>query len=283
MSSKPKRVLNYGDAVLNDSDVELLKTDDWLNDAVIEFYFEYCRRERFQGLEEVLLVSPSVAYWVAHCPDEEDAKSTLEPLELTRRALIVLPVCNNPDVEAAEGGSHWSTLIYDREANVFEYYDSLGDANEPSARELADAVAPYLGASSPPLHRRQHTPQQINSVDCGVYVLAIADAACMHYQMMQNHRARQAQSQGGQASTPSASSTQSTGAQQEASSAPPPPLPEFIERLVTPASVSELRVSTHALIQRLSQSQPPPHDPLDDATTAAALEYENNTGSHSDL
>lgn len=88
---------------------------------------------------------------------------------------------DNPDVEAAGGGSHWSLLVYFCHACIFRHYDSsTGRASRTAAARLHRAVRDVLapGGTPCPLQHVQAMPQQENGYDCGIYVLAMTDALC---------------------------------------------------------------------------------------------------------
>lgn len=148
---------------------------------------------------------------------------------------------NNSDVGQAEGGSHWSLLVFRRgkksrtrqsrelgdggrvgsergsqaeedgadaenaeEEDSFLHYDSAGGVNARAADALAAAVAPWTrgsgyereaktsggevegegeggggaGAATRVNHMPEAAPRQANGHDCGLYVLAVADAVC---------------------------------------------------------------------------------------------------------
>jgi sentrin-specific protease 8 len=100
-------------------------------------------------------------------------------------------VNNNPFVDVAEGGSHWSLLVLERQRSGGEFWhvDSMGDTNEAAAKQLAATLASGLdlravasdddGATCS--FHAARVPQQRNGFDCGVHVLAaaaaVADAA----------------------------------------------------------------------------------------------------------
>lgn len=108
-------------------------------------------------------------------------------------------VNNNRDVSKANGGSHWSLLVYTRgrenehvrsskgRADVFAHFDSAGGINRGAADALAHAVAPWLGspgaraAAETVNHAPAAAPRQTNGYDCGLYVLAAADAVCAQH------------------------------------------------------------------------------------------------------
>ncbi|PKI52018.1 NEDD8-specific protease 1 [Punica granatum] len=174
-SSADDKILSYNDVVLRRSDLDILSGPCFLNDRIIEFYFSYLSSSH--PSEDILLVPPSIAFWITNCPDAEDLKDFVAPLKLSDKELVIFPVNNNDDVEQAEGGSHWSLLAYMRKANLFVHHDSSGRMNEPYARQLYKAVIKYLSVSGSVSDAKfQHwsgSPQQLNGYDCGLYVTAI--------------------------------------------------------------------------------------------------------------
>ncbi|KAI7996146.1 NEDD8-specific protease 1 [Camellia lanceoleosa] len=159
---------SYNDVVLRRSDLDILSGPYFLNDRIIEFYFSYL--PSCYPSEEILLVSPSIAFWIANCPDIESLKDFIEPLNLSK----------------AEGGNHWSLLVFERNANVFMHHDSYGGLNAGHAKQLYRAIVGYMGipdiASACKYVEYSKTPQQVNGYDCGLYIAAIAKAICSWYE-----------------------------------------------------------------------------------------------------
>ncbi|PNW89020.1 hypothetical protein CHLRE_01g055050v5 [Chlamydomonas reinhardtii] len=209
MKKGERKVLDYGDVLLREADVELLEGPHWLNDQIVSFYFEYLEREALPAtsaaaaISGVLLLPPATSFLLMHAgPDM--AGDILGPLKPHSRGLVLLPVNDNPDVDRAAGGSHWSLLVFHRPSNTLRHYDSSGGSgNAAAAKRLAAAVGPALqppgaggggsgssgsgssgtgssGASGggPRFVEVVDTPRQCNGYDCGVYVLAVARAAC---------------------------------------------------------------------------------------------------------
>ncbi|KAK6926844.1 hypothetical protein RJ641_008563 [Dillenia turbinata] len=117
-----KKILSYNDVVLRQSDLGILGGPFYLNDRIIEFYFSYL--SSCYSSKEILLVPPSIAFWIANCPDTESLGGFLEPLKLSEKEVVIFPVNDNDDVSQAEGGSHWSLLAFNRTANDFVHHDS---------------------------------------------------------------------------------------------------------------------------------------------------------------
>jgi len=98
-SAMDDKVLDYGDCLLRVRDVALLTGPHWLNDAIMNFYFEFLRREGAQADEphdgEVALVDASVSFLVANVSPDE-ARAILEPLGVRRAKLALFLVRQKP-------------------------------------------------------------------------------------------------------------------------------------------------------------------------------------------
>ncbi|TPX35243.1 hypothetical protein SmJEL517_g02255 [Synchytrium microbalum] len=166
--------LSYGDVQLSRDDVELLKAPNWINDSLIEFYYEYLERELFPTSSGICFLRPALVQLIAHQEDPTQLKHAL-PTDLQHQRAIFCPLTDVTDNSA--GGSHWSLLVFFRDTNTFYYYDSYGNYNVPSAKyKLAKLYAAFTNdTSSAPAFAEVTTPSQINGYDCGCYVLAISD------------------------------------------------------------------------------------------------------------
>lgn len=181
-----------GDITLHAHDVATLRPGGWLGDMVIAYFFERLAGSAGGG---VVLLEPSTAFTAATLGDADVLREMLSvaptggatPLadELAAANLVLIPVNDNEDPDAAEGGGHWSLLVFRRHgqeggAARFEYYDSLLASNLAHAKRVAATLAPLLlpqtaGDSAGRLPVAcLPTPQQANGHDCGVYVIAIA-------------------------------------------------------------------------------------------------------------
>ncbi|KAG7035453.1 NEDD8-specific protease 1, partial [Cucurbita argyrosperma subsp. argyrosperma] len=183
-SEGDEKILSYNDVVLRKSDLDILNGPCYLNDRIIEFYFSYlctCHPS-----EDILLSPPSIAFWIMNCPDTDGLKDFLQPLNLLDRNLVIFPVNDNNDVNKAEGGNHWSVLVFYREANLFVHHDSCKGVNNSSAKRLYRAVARFMGVtnstSEPSFVECSESPQQVNGHDCGLYVTAISRSICRWYE-----------------------------------------------------------------------------------------------------
>jgi sentrin-specific protease 8 len=182
-SAADEKILSYNDVVLRRSDLDILGGPYYLNDRIIEFYLSYLSSGH--PSRDILLVPPSIAFWIMQCPVAEALGDFLEPLHLSDKALALFPINNNEDVNMAEGGSHWSLLAYYCNANLFVHHDSFGGINAPPAKKLYKAVVGYMGLSESGSKARYlectDSPRQRNGYDCGLYVTAIARVICDWY------------------------------------------------------------------------------------------------------
>ncbi|GAX78689.1 hypothetical protein CEUSTIGMA_g6127.t1 [Chlamydomonas eustigma] len=181
------KVLSFGDVVLRQSDLWLLQGPHWLNDQIIAFFFEYVAQNKFRLISDVILLLPgAISFLLANCGPTE-AGLILEPLQVSSKSVILFAVNDNTDLEAAGGGSHWSLLVYYSGADTFRHYDSApGRGSRSAATRLHRVVQKVLAPAGQecPLVHVSEMPQQENGHDCGVYVMAMADAICAHSQQM---------------------------------------------------------------------------------------------------
>ncbi|GLJ13047.1 hypothetical protein SUGI_0204050 [Cryptomeria japonica] len=172
-----EKVLSYGDVILRKSDLKILRGPYHLNDRIIEFYFCYLSNSISPTIN---FVAPSVSFWILNVPDVDSIKLFVDPLKLPEKELVLFPINDNENFSLAEGGTHWSLLVYDRKKNVFEHYDS-SSINKSYARKLFTNIKDFMGPSSASATFIEHfTPRQRNGHDCGLYVLAIAKEICSY-------------------------------------------------------------------------------------------------------
>ncbi|VVB16690.1 unnamed protein product [Arabis nemorensis] len=178
-TSGDDKILRFDDVVLRRSDLDILNGPNFLNDRVIEFYLSFL--STVHTSPTISLIPPSIAFWISNCPDTESLKDFMKPLGLHDKDLLIFPVNDNLDVELAEGGLHWSLLVYYREANSFFHHDSLMGMNSRNAKQLFKAVSPFVSNGDAAYRECIDTPLQKNGYDCGVFVLAIARVICQWF------------------------------------------------------------------------------------------------------
>ena len=151
-----KEVLTYEDIVLRVSDSDILEGPYYLNDQIIAFYFGYLSSSCDSN--DILLVPPSVSFWLANCK-EEALKDIIEPLKLSSKKLVLFTVNDNDDLSGGDSGTHWSLLVYDRSSNTFSHHDSMEGVNNSHAMKLYEAVKGFMGPTAKPNTASSSTPK----------------------------------------------------------------------------------------------------------------------------
>ncbi|PRP89434.1 hypothetical protein PROFUN_01297 [Planoprotostelium fungivorum] len=166
-------VITYHDVTLYPEDVNLLKRPNWLNDNIMSFYFEYLTFERFKDQRQnFAFIHPSTVFMTTFMSGSEISE-VLSALDLTSKSLVFLPINNNRDVNKM-GGSHWSLLVFNHHDRAFHHYDSSSGMNSSAAQNVAAKLSSLLPVASAKVEE-EVSPQQSNSYDCGVYVLALSE------------------------------------------------------------------------------------------------------------
>jgi len=175
--------LTYYDVRLTVEDINCLK-DDWLTDNNIAFYEEYLEHAELVKYpsSKIILLRPSISYLIAYAQDLSAIASALPPLR--EASHIFLPINDNPNPEVAEGGTHWSLLVVGVANRVAFHYDSLQEGNNAQARDITRRLEVLLNKRLG-FFGLPDTPQQENSMDCGMHV-------CMTMYHLLVHRLLQA-------------------------------------------------------------------------------------------
>jgi sentrin-specific protease 8 len=99
--------------------------------------------------------------------------------DFTKTTHIFLPINDCNDVEAREGGSHWSLLLMSVIDGVAFHYDSLNGMNEGHAGKVSHNMSILLGKQMT-FTNLNETPQQSNQSDCGVFVCLQLEFLLLH-------------------------------------------------------------------------------------------------------
>jgi sentrin-specific protease 8 len=183
----PRAVI--GDCICTERDVNTLLPKAWLGDQVISYLLQHFARHLDAAQDSrTLLLEPSITFTMAivgsaeavrevlSANDTELRKSGATPLteQLAVADTVIMPVNDNGDASALEGGSHWSLLVFRRRGGEegrprFEHYDSCHHANLQQAKTIMRAVAALL---LPPAQARgtiqlvkMDSPQQANGFE----------------------------------------------------------------------------------------------------------------------
>uniref|UniRef100_A0A6V7IS39 Ubiquitin-like protease family profile domain-containing protein n=1 Tax=Bracon brevicornis TaxID=1563983 RepID=A0A6V7IS39_9HYME len=174
MQQIDETILSYYDVLIRRSDLETLDDRSWLNDTIIGFYFDYLERTRATKLSstKVVLVSPELTQ-LMKMTEPEDYISIIGDRIKRDTDFIFFPL-NNSEERMDMGGSHWSLLIYSKTEFACFHFDSSCNANAEIAAKFSMKIFAFLGVARAYV-RSVHCPQQVNSYDCGIYVLTFAE------------------------------------------------------------------------------------------------------------
>ena len=171
--------INYRDAVLERSDLASFAPPHWLNDRALHFAMKLLEDD---STVKWLLVDPAVyAFLMLQCDfDDEDEVSDLRRgLVFPGEERVLVTVVSDASTLHVGGGSHWSLLVYDVEADTARHYDSMGrSANESKARQCAERLRVCFERETVTFETVE-TPRQTNAYDCGAYALAVCRALMM--------------------------------------------------------------------------------------------------------
>ncbi|KAK5137660.1 hypothetical protein LTR08_007955 [Meristemomyces frigidus] len=160
--------LSYHDVRLTREDIDCIK-NDWLTDNAIAFWEEYLEHEKLGEYPKanIVLLRPSMAFLIMKTQDPLSLKSALP--DFNNVTHIFLPVNDCRTVDVAEGGSHWSLLLVSVTDGVAFHYDSMSPSNLQEAKLVAHRISQLIGKPFKFINL-EDSPQQENSMDCGVYV-----------------------------------------------------------------------------------------------------------------
>lgn len=164
-------------------DLSTLSDGQWLNDNVIDFYFN-------------LFTSGNVFGWTTHfyttLKDRGYAGvarwAKRKKVDVTSKDLILVPINIM--------GTHWALAVVDNVRHQFKYYDSLSSHGNPQALQLlrqymtaeAEKQKSSIDYSSYSVLASEKAPQQLNGYDCGVFMCTCAKFLANGYQLTYGQR-----------------------------------------------------------------------------------------------
>lgn len=160
---------------ITQDDLDRLKPTKWLNDELINVYFQFIQEHTKQDLKIGILSS--------HFP----VKLQQEPYQYisirnwSKKAKFETISTNKIFIPIHVAGNHWTLAVINFIDKRFEYYDSLGGKNNELLTKLRQYVKDealfYNAISDYDLDKwinytpsRKNIPQQENKNDCGVFV-----------------------------------------------------------------------------------------------------------------
>lgn len=176
--------------VLHQCDIDTVFPGRWLNDQIIEYALQRFgdpsnpgQAEREKKHSVAVLVPPSTSQLFLHAP--EVAAGIARDLHLDISAGPILFCLNNAtDVTLPLSGTHWTALVVVTETHGATrkvrhlHYDSMrGRANDHIAERMSDTLRAVFGTRDAALeHVVSLNGRQENAHDCGVFLLAVAQA-----------------------------------------------------------------------------------------------------------
>lgn len=181
--------LSFHDSLLRDSDLSIIRNNEWINDSIITFWFEYLERVKYKDLRSrVSFIGTEVAQLIKsadsyYSSTKSVVSSILDSMSLPDKELILIPLNDHSSRSMTAGGSHWTLIAITRtperpQTFRFSHIDSMdSDQNQYAAHQIYHVLCEVLTFSPQTVNRSQCT-RQLNSYDCGIHVMANADAVC---------------------------------------------------------------------------------------------------------
>lgn len=164
-------------------DLSTLSDGQWLNDNVIDFYFN-------------LFTNSNVFGWTTHFYTTLKERgyagvarwSKRKKVDVTSKDLILVPINIM--------GTHWALAVVDNRNKQFQYFDSLSSHGNPQAllllRQYMSAEAEKqkspIDYSAFKIRPSEKAPQQLNGYDCGVFMCTCAKFLAKGYKLTYGQR-----------------------------------------------------------------------------------------------
>jgi len=170
---------DYYDVEIYESEMGVLSGRGWLTDNLVSAYFRYMEVDKYKDMKKTtLFMDATVTSYAVREDDVEDFADIFEESEIHKKQRIFFPM-NDSDGLKANGGTHWTLLVFDRDRGSFFHYDSSkGSRNDANVKKLIKKLLPLLklaDADKCTLENVKSCPQQENSYDCGLFVCKFAD------------------------------------------------------------------------------------------------------------
>lgn len=172
------------------TDLKIIKellSKEWISDDTLNSYLEILNNHLCKKSDRSFLIINPIIVQAVKCLN--DCNFLLDPLKIKQYEIIVMPVNDSKQRSVADGGTHWSLLIMDRNSQSFYHIDSLNNSqNIADAQQIADKLSDYFGNRSGKANITTiQGPQQRNNYDCGVYV--VCNTEVLLSQMLNNKSA----------------------------------------------------------------------------------------------
>ena len=160
------------------SNINALTRASWLLDSHIDLAVEDIQKYEKSNGENTLYFVPSISHLIKVSPqDEIEAQLSQNDAIYKRHIAFIVNDCKG-NLGSGEG-SHWSLLVFSRNANTWYHMDSGKRANTLHAKQIADKVNKYLVSQGNlenlnSKYIESRCTQQKNGYDCGPLAILFA-------------------------------------------------------------------------------------------------------------
>lgn len=178
--SKKKVIYSFENISVYESDVDRLKSCEWINDTLLylagrKIEIKY-QKEIEENHKNFMFYPPNTLELVRFI-DKSMVLDIIKYWNVFNSKYVFLPL--NDGGFGNDQGSHWSLVIWDtqfspNEINFFYNFDSIGGTATRMAKSVCKQLCNYYGVSSFKFFAPR-SPQQDNSYDCGLFVVAIIE------------------------------------------------------------------------------------------------------------
>ena len=159
--------------ILSYKHANCLKDSEWLNDEVINLYFQLLKERSLRSVKKVWFISIFFVTKLLHEPNFKHETKWDKYVKFDEMDMVFFP-CHI-------GGNHWCLLVVNFAKKRFEWYDSMGG---DKYGEILSALKIHLAKKTPdysytdwevPVYAPKNIPMQNNGNDCGVFMCKFAD------------------------------------------------------------------------------------------------------------
>ncbi|OHT07301.1 hypothetical protein TRFO_24556 [Tritrichomonas foetus] len=163
--------ITFKDVDVTPYDFQSLQGKNWVNDKIIHFHGRLIEMSH----NDIFFIPPCTVQYMRFI-NENIVKSTVSQWNLMDKySIIFIPFTNSSNLK--EIGNHWSLLVWFVQENRFVHCDSLGKTNKTNLKTAMLILKKFirLFQLKKPFLANGNVPQQSNTYDCGLYVMAFED------------------------------------------------------------------------------------------------------------
>ena len=166
-------------------ELEAMENGDWINDTIVHLAgrkLEILANEKFKNSgKKFMLIPPETLQFFRHFPIEI-TKTTIPYFDIFSSDIAFIPFVNSDTPTST--GTHWSLLVWHTQRSkekhqIVEYLDSHNCFNEEHSRLVAETISKLYDAPDYEIVTCE-CPQQHNTSDCGVFVIAFMEHYAKH-------------------------------------------------------------------------------------------------------